>query len=381
MPCATFLVGKASELPLKGLRWYTGMLCGFRVGQKTGKMLQDNKDWRIFVREQPSVALGMIMKLDQKLLAEIESDLGLNVPFVKGQKIKIKNCWHFSTDGNAVDAMFENDEDFIAGMNRIFVVVKGYNVVILAFSLMDTHLHFILYGTFEECNRFMHEYVRRTSWYISVTHHECNKLDGVPIRHQPVEDDFYLKIVICYTVKNAPVGGIMFNALDYPWSSGPLYFKRPGHWSSPRWMDDLEGPGPMGVVKHRQTLRTRKDDEAQNGPRMIGQLVFPGEYVAYEIVERIFKTCKSFNFFLCITKEEDVDARGGSISLLSIPMQEMRQHKNEVCRELFGVNTVKGLSTEQRLRLARTLRSRYNSSIKQIVRLSGLVYEEVKDRI
>lgn len=321
------------------------------------------------------------MKIDQKLLAQIEADLGLLVPFVKGRQIKIKNCWHFSTDGNAVDAMFEDDDDFIAGMNRIFMVIQDYNVVILAFSLMDTHVHFILYGTFEACNRFMHEYVRRTSWYISVTHHESNKLDGVPINYQAVDTDSYLKTVICYTVKNAPAGGIMFNALDYPWSSGPLYFKRPGYWSSPRWMDETKEAGPMGVVDHRKALRTRKDELARSAPRMIGPLVFPGEYVAYEVVERIFKTCKSFNYFLSITKEEDVDARGGSISLLSIPMQEMRQHKNEVCRELFGTPSVRQLSMQQRLRLARTLRSRYNSSIKQIARLSGLVYDEVKDRI
>ena len=321
------------------------------------------------------------MRLDQKLLAEIESDLGLNVPYFKGQRIKIKNCWHFSTDGNAVDVMFEDDDDFIAGMNRIFVVVQGYNVVILAFSLMDTHVHFILYGTFEECNRFMHEYVRQTSWYISRTHHESNKLEGVPIHHQAVDTDFYLKTVICYTVKNAPVGGIMFNALDYPWSSGPLYFRKRGLWSSPRWMDDPVVPGPTGIVKNRQSLRTRKNEIVRNTPRMVGPLVFPGEYVAYEVVERIFKTCKSFNYFLCITREEDVDTRGGSISLLSIPMQEMRQHKKEVCEELFGTINVKRLSTDQRLRLARTLRSRYNSSIKQIVRLSGLVYDEVKDLI
>lgn len=321
------------------------------------------------------------MKIDQKLLAQIEADLGLHVPFVKGRQIKIKNCWHFSTDGNAVDAMFEDDDDFIAGMNRIYMVIQDYNVVILAFSLMDTHVHFILYGTFEACNRFMHEYVRRTSWYISVTHHESNKLDGVPINYQAVDTDSYLKTVICYTVKNAPAGGIMFNALDYPWSSGPLYFKRPGYWSSPRWMDETKEAGSMGVVDHRKALRTRKDELARRAPRMIGPLVFPGEYVAYEVVERIFKTCKSFNFFLSITKEEDVDARGGSISLLSIPMQEMRQHKNEVCRELFGTPSVRQLSMQQRLRLARTLRSRYNSSIKQIARLAGLVYDEVKDRI
>lgn len=321
------------------------------------------------------------MKIDQKLLAQIEADLGLHVPFVKGRQIKIKNCWHFSTDGNAVDAMFEDDDDFKAGMNRIYMVIQDYNVVILAFSLMDTHVHFILYGTFEACNRFMHEYVRRTSWYISVTHHESNKLDGVPINYQAVDTDSYLKTVICYTVKNAPAGGIMFNALDYPWSSGPLYFKRPGYWSSPRWMDETKAAGSMGVVDHRKALRTRKDELARRAPRMIGPLVFPGEYVAYEVVERIFKTCKSFNFFLSITKEEDVDARGGSISLLSIPMQEMRQHKNEVCRELFGTPSVRQLSMQQRLRLARTLRSRYNSSIKQIARLAGLVYDEVKDRM
>ena len=321
------------------------------------------------------------MKIDQKLLAQIEADLGLHVPFVKGRQIKIKNCWHFSTDGNAVDAMFEDDDDFIAGMNRIFMVIQDYDVVILAFSLMDTHVHFILYGTFDACNRFMHEYVRRTSWYISVTHHESNKLDGVPINHQAVDTDSYLKTVICYTVKNAPAGGIMFNALDYPWSSGPLYFKRPGYWSSPRWMDETKEAAPMGVVDHRKALRTRKDELARSAPRMIGPLVFPGEYAAYEVVERIFKTCKSFNYFLSITKEEDVDARGGSISLLSIPMQEMRQHKNDVCRELFGTPSVRQLSMQQRLRLARTLRSRYNSSIKQIARLSGLVYDEVKDRM
>lgn len=321
------------------------------------------------------------MKLEPKLLAQIEADLGLNVPFVKGQKIRIKDCWHFSTDGNTVDALFEDDEDFIAGMNRIFVLVQSYNVVILAFSLMDTHVHFILYGTFEECNRFMHEYVRQTSWYISVTHHEIKKLEGVPIRHQSVDTDYYLKTVICYTVKNAPVGGIMFNALDYPWSSGPLYFKKKGQWSSPCWLEDNTFSKLKDVTMRREVLRTRNPELLRLTPRMIGNLVFPGEYVAYPIVERIFKTCKSFNYFLCITKEEDVDSRGGSISLLSLPMQEMRQHKNEVCKEVFGAKSIKGLNTEQRLRLARVLRSRYNSSVKQIVRLSGLVYDEVKDLV
>lgn len=311
---------------------------------------------------------------------QLVTDLGLNRPFVKGQTIPINNCWHFSTDGNAVDCLFYDDDDFIAGMNRIYITVRGYNVIILAFSLMDTHVHFVLYGEFDECNHFMHEYVRRTSISIAKKHGENNKLDGVPVDYQRVDNDYYLKTVICYTVKNAPVAGVPFNALDYPWSSGPLYFKKAGYWSSPSWQgkeNNLSYSGIMGTKTLRKVLKTR--DLPEKNLRMAGSLIFPGEYVAYELVERLFKTTKSFNYFLCRTKEEEVDSKGGTISHLSVPMQEMRQHKNELCLELFNTASIKTLNTSQRLILARTLRSRFNSSIKQIARLCGLVYNEVKD--
>ena len=313
---------------------------------------------------------------------QLVTDLGLNRPFVKGQTIPIKNCWHFSTDGNAVDCLFYDDDDFIAGMNRIYIMVRGYNVIILAFSLMDTHIHFVLYGEFDECNHFMHEYVRRTSIFIAKKHGENHKLDGVPIDYQRVDNDYYLKTVICYTVKNAPVAGVPFNALDYPWSSGPLYFKKAGYWSSPSWQgkeNNLSDSGIMGTKTLRKVLKTR--DLPEKNLRMAGSLIFPGEYVAYELVERLFKTTKSFNYFLCRTKEEEVDSKGGTISHLSVPMQEMRQHKNELCLELFNTASIKTLNTSQRLILARSLRSRFNSSIKQIARLCGLVYNEVKDII
>lgn len=345
------------------------------------KYLTSARGCIIFVLEQPLAALDLKMKMDRKLLEQITSDLGLNIPFVKGQKIPVKNCWHFSTDGNAVDILFRED-DFIDGMNRIYVTLRGYRVVILAFCLMDTHVHFILYGEFDECNRFVHDYVRRTSWYISVKHKESHKLESVPVSHQEIGDVDYLKTVICYTLRNAPIAGIRANALDYPWSSGPLYFKQPGLWCSPRWIEETDGmihTSQLGLNHRREKLRTRKHETAD--VRMMGELVFPGEYVAFEMVESLFKSCKSFHYFLSKTREEDVEARGGSISRLSIPMQEMRQHKKDICMELFGTASVMRLNTQQRILLARTMRARYNSSLKQIIRLSGLVYEEVKGMI
>ena len=320
------------------------------------------------------------MKLSRERLLRLENDLGVNTPYQKGFEVPVRNCWHFSTDGNAVDVIFYDETDFIEGMNRIYLVVRMYDVVILAFVLMDNHIHFILHGTFEECNKFMHEYVRRLSWAISRRHGDRRKMEPVNISHQAVGDVGYLKTVICYTIKNPPVAGIGFHALDYPWSSGALYLRKTGIWTSPFWTADSAVTSERLFGRKRvRILKTAPDDGSVL--RMIGPMIFPGEYVAYETVERLFRTCKSFNYFFCRSKEELVDARGGMISHLSLPLQEMRQHKNEVCQELFGTTSTKSLATAQRLKLARTLKARYNSSLKQIARLCGLVYDEVKEII
>lgn len=319
------------------------------------------------------------MMINDQLLRQVESDLGLQVPFVRGQEIKTRNCWHFSTDGNAIDVIFVDDDDFVHGMNRIYVVSREYRIIILAFCLMDTHVHFILHGVFDECNRFVHEFIRRTSMCITKKHGEQHKLEEVPIHYQMIDTADYLKTAICYTIKNPPVASIPFNAYDYPWSSGALYFRHKGVWTSPAWSDVSQTSYCQTAREKRSSLKTHKRQE--DVPRMIGDIVFPGEYVAYEVVERLFRSNRSFNFFMCRSREEDIDARGGVLSRLSIPMQEMRKHKNEVCKELFGVETVATLDITQRMRLARVLKSRYNSSLKQICRLSGLVYQEAAPKL
>lgn len=323
------------------------------------------------------------MRIRKDVLKQIISDLGINVPFVKGQDVPVSNCWHFYTDGHAVDFIFSDEEDFKHGMNRVFVVSQCFDVIVLAFVLMDTHVHFILYGSFENCNKFIHEYIRRTSIYISRVKSERKKLCYVPIGHQKIDTNRYLKSVICYVLKNPTVGGLPWMFYDYPWSSGPLYFRSANGWTSPNWSyGGIENEhhtisSELSKIAWKHLLRTRSTQGL--GVKLIGDVVFPGEYVAVEIVEQLFKSPKSFMFFLGSTKDSDIESRGGVISNLTIPDHEMRQHKNEVCLALFGTSDSHKLDTEKRIRLARRLRSSYNSSSKQIARICGLKYDEVKD--
>lgn len=309
----------------------------------------------------------------------MESDLGLNAQFVKGQNIPVRNCWHFSTDGGLVDFLFRDDEDFIAGMNRIFILCQKYNVVILAFVLMDTHVHFILWGELGECKRFMHEYLKLTSMHISDKYGDRHKLENVFPNYQVIDNDLYLKMAICYVHKNPPVAGIQYLAQDYPWSSAPLIFRRQGNWSSCDWLSSAKESTELGCREIRRMLKTNFLPDMPF--KVLGNLVFPGEYVAVDIVEKIFRTHKSFNFFMCHAKESDIESVKGSISRLSLPYAELHQHKIDFCQKYFGVKSIRSLSTTQRVALAQKLRASYNCSPKQIASACGLIYSEVKDML
>lgn len=94
-------------------------------------------------------------------------------------------------------------------------------------------------------------------------------------------------------------------------------------------------------------------------------------------MEKLFRIHKAFNYFMSISKDVDIESRGGIISHLSVPLNEMRDNRRMLSQEMFGVEELRGLNMGQRLQLARRLKSLYNCSPKQIAKLSGLVYKEV----
>ena len=318
----------------------------------------------------------MFMLNSDRFRADIIADLGLDRPFIKGQTISVRNCWHFYTAGDAVDALFYDANDFRDAMNRIYVIACKYEILILAFVLMDTHIHFILYGEYDVCNAFMHEFIRLTSSHLSHKRGERKKLQGIEISHQRIDDDRYLRTAICYTIKNPPVAGLHYNAWDYPWSSGPLYFRNRDTWASPKWFDNI-GVTMMSAIGKKRYCKT--NSALKENIRRIDGIIFPGEYVAVELVEKLFGSPRGFNYSLCSTRSSDIESRGGQISHLSIPIQELRQMRDDLCKELFGASGLRGLDTTCRLKLAKTLKSRFYSSPKQIARVCGLAFDEIKN--
>ena len=322
------------------------------------------------------------MKASDELLRKAEADLSLNALFVKGENAAVRDCWHLSTDGNAVDSMFYDEMDFIDGMNRIQIVSSQFDVIILAFVLMDTHVHFIIYGKYDESNHFIHEYLRRTSMYLEKRYCQTKKLKNVPVSCQRITDDRYLKTAICYVIKNPTAAGLQYTPYEYPWSSGALYFRNRGGWTSPAWTNETYFNGnvlTMSLKKREARFKTRSRNVT--GAISSDGLIFPGNYVCFELVEKLFRTCRSFMYFLNSSREEDMNPLEKTAMRLSVPIWEMRLFRNEACLELFGESSIRNLDMVQRMHLARTLRSRHRCSVKQVCRVCGLVYGEVKDSL
>ena len=133
----------------------------------------------------------------------------------------------------------------------------------------------------------------RTSLAISGRHGDCKKLLGVRAGFQKIDTDTYLKKAICYVIKNPTSAGLRFLPYDYPWSSGSLYFRNRSLWTSPAWSDEgmfSDRLGHMRVRERRSYLKSR--DVGAIDAAVSEGMVFPGEYVAVEIVERIFWPCR-----------------------------------------------------------------------------------------
>ncbi len=79
------------------------------------------------------------------------------------------DCYHCYTDGNRADVMFPDTDAKVYGMNVIPALVRKAGTVVLAFVLMDNHVHFCLNGHEENCRRFMKLYVFAVANYLTKT--------------------------------------------------------------------------------------------------------------------------------------------------------------------------------------------------------------------
>lgn len=133
--------------------------------------------------------------------------------------------YHAFTRGLEKDLLFYGDADFLYGMNIIPRYLKLSGTRLLAFCLMDNHVHFVLEGCRAACNQFIINYKRTVFSFL-----KKRRGRDVPETTVPgivgIENTDRLLTVIAYVLRNPVAAGINYLPQDYKWSSAPTYFRK-----------------------------------------------------------------------------------------------------------------------------------------------------------
>lgn len=283
--------------------------------------------------------------------------------------------YHICTDGNALPWLFKDNDDFIAGVNRIGICKHNIGVEIIAFTLMDNHLHKLIFGSLSMCKEYISRYKNLTGKWISRKYgnHQC--LKNLPTTIIPIRSEEYLMETVAYIDRNSIVAGYCHLPSEYPWGSARYMFRE-----NPDRHMEWKNIGELSTEAIRDILKTRvrlPSDWRINDNGMID----PECFCNLNRANLIFKSPLRYIYFLSRKLEGKIDLDTAQGSRTFIPDKELRPIVGKIAAEMFRTKDIKSLNVNDRLILAKKLRREYVSTAKQISRMLYLDAEILKSFI
>lgn len=279
-------------------------------------------------------------------------------------------CYHLCTQPIPDGLLFRNDEDRISCMNFIPIAAHKANVVILVFVLMSNHLHFILLGSDSACIEYYEILADMLSSYFS-RHGNARIMKSITPTLVAISDVKQFRNETAYVLRNPFVARVDVNPLTYKWGSGNLYFNDLSVYSEGVDVNSLS------VAEKRNITKTR-EGVVPAGMKCLNGMILPSSYVAYSIVESLFRDTRSFlmNMFRNVEAQVEIARRYHESPLLND--DEALSIVLKICQDTYRVNGPKSLQELQRCELATKLKYDYHMNNKQIARMACLGIDVVE---
>ena len=213
-----------------------------------------------------------------------------------------KQYYHLCAKGADSRNFILSKADYYTAFNYIALCAANTDAVVVSFSIEDSHPHILLWGTREECTRFM---VLFESLYTHYAASSRKSGSDIILRCElyPIGDDLdYLRNVAVYTIIQPTKDGKSIMPYDYQWGTGSMYF-RTGNYT-PVWLFDDEGlicqPVSFGTLSAREKriLLHSRNYLIPDNWLVCNGFVLPYNYVDVKRFELVYGTCNCFRVFL-----------------------------------------------------------------------------------
>ena len=272
--------------------------------------------------------------------------------------------YHVCTDGNAINWIFKDDADFIAGINRIGICAIETGVLVIAFILMDNHVHFILYGSMPQCKNFITKYKLLTGKWISTRYNLSEYLKHLPSHLILIEDEEQLLDTVAYIDRNSIVAGYKFLPSSYPWGTAKYMFQTGIAHPEP-----IRTLSKMTKAEMRSTLKTWAL-LPENWKIDVNGMILPECFIELNLIERLFKSPAKYLYHLSKKLEGKIELKEGTKTFL--PDKDLRPITETLSTQLYGTAEIKTLDFNSRILIAKKLRYNYAATTKQISRMVGI---------
>ena len=289
--------------------------------------------------------------------------------------------YHLCSDGELTPEFITCNDDFRVAFNLVGVCAANTAVIVLSYSVEDTHLHTLLYGTKADCVEFKTMY--EESW---VHHVGCirgtRKGADIELELLLIDTQDYLMNVGAYTIYQATKDGKQVMPYDYRWGTGSMYFRCKGHTSI--WLTDETGQRcrPMRVGDFSERARKRLLCSRHPVPDswlVCNGILLPENFIDVCRFEDIYKTPNCFRVFQGNNRNRDqlIRQRIALARGVAIDDAEARLKCLSLVQLMYGFKDVRRLDAIQRIQVAQQLRKQNRLSCRQIAALVRIPYNEV----
>lgn len=281
----------------------------------------------------------------------------------------MRKLWLITTEHLKAGLWFRDEEDYKVGMNFVAIQAHASRVVVLSFTLMSNHVHFVVKAeSKKDAEAFIEGFKHRCSLYLRRKYgvKEFLRGNGVKIDFiSPYDED--PEKAIAYVEMNCVAANICSHPSQYPWGTGCLFF------------DQRKPDGrPLGSFSKRACKRLLHTDvESLPDNWLIGAdgHILPQNYVDVEAVQAFFRTPQRMNWFLTnsskakkrLEADDNLPAFRDQVILAAVP---------DLCQSLFGKRKFSQLTRDEQVEFVRQLHFRFSAHVNQIARVCGLTYEQ-----
>ncbi|MBQ3711415.1 MAG: hypothetical protein II891_03340 [Bacteroidales bacterium] len=287
--------------------------------------------------------------------------------------------FHWCSRGLTADLLFANEQEFIAGMNRIAVcylycLEKGHPVRIVAFCLLNNHFHFVLYGTEEDTQIFMEHYSYLTGKWIAK--HRGERLhDSIELGHWPAEGTNKVREKVIYTLRQTLEAGLRITPQGYPWCSARLmFYDNSLLLDNTRVASDFSARAASRFI-FSETELPKEWRFLHNG------MIWPGEYTDVQTAEGMFTGVKDFMFSLNNGNVDKAVLSEMSPEVPSLPDTEIKNKAESLAMGIFGRKGLKYCPADERIKIAGFIRKELHCGYKQLARIVRMNEEDLRKTV